>query len=119
MANRQKFSNMTAIYPDKLMHLETDQGILSTRLIDLVSPIGFGQRGLIVSPPKAGKTTIIKDISTGVAKNQPNVHLMAVLVGERPEEVTDIKRHIEAVTGGRGEIKPFSHREKGWGSGGF
>lgn len=104
MSNRQKFSNMTAIYPDKLMHLETDQGILSTRLIDLVSPIGFGQRGLIVSPPKAGKTTIIKDISTGVAKSHPNVHLMAVLVGERPEEVTDIKRHIEAVTAGKGEV---------------
>jgi transcription termination factor Rho len=104
MANRQKFSNMTPIYPDKLMRLETDTGILSTRLIDLAAPIGFGQRGLIVSPPKAGKTTIIKDISTGIAKNHPDVHLMAVLVGERPEEVTDIKRHVEAVTGGKGEV---------------
>lgn len=104
MSNRQKFSNMTPIYPDKLMELETEQGILSTRLIDLAAPIGFGQRGLIVSPPKAGKTTIIKDISTGVAKNHPETHLMAVLVGERPEEVTDIKRHIEAVTGGKGEV---------------
>jgi len=78
--------------------LETDKEPLSTRLIDLVAPIGKGQRGMIVSPPKAGKTTVIKEMSTGIALNYPDVHLMAVLIGERPEEVTDISRHIEAVT---------------------
>src|SRR6185369_4958239 len=71
--------------------------------LDLVAPIGKGQRGMIVSPPKAGKTTIMKEISTGVAANYPNIHLMAVLIGERPEEVTDIRRHIEKITGGKGE----------------
>lgn len=72
-------------------------------MIDLVAPIGFGQRGLIVSPPKAGKTWLLKDIITGIAKNHPKVHLMAVLIGERPEEVTDITRHMETVTKGKGE----------------
>ena len=78
--------------------LETGAHPLSTRLIDLVAPIGRGQRGMIVSPPKAGKTTIMKEVITGIAKNYPEIHLMAVLIGERPEEVTDIKRHLVAVT---------------------
>jgi transcription termination factor Rho len=104
VGQRRKFGNLTPIYPDKHIVLETEQNILSTRLIDLVAPVGFGQRGIIVSPPKAGKTTILKEISSGVAKNHPKVHLMAVLIGERPEEVTDIREHIETVTKGEGEI---------------
>ncbi len=100
---RPNFDDLLAIYPDKQITLSTDKDILTTRLIDLVAPIGFGQRGLIVSPPKAGKTWLLKDIITGIAKNHSKVHLMAVLIGERPEEVTDITRHMEAVTKGKGE----------------
>ncbi len=92
---RTKFEDLTAIYPNKHIKLETGKTPLSQRVIDLVSPIGFGQRGLIVSPPKAGKTTILKDIASGIAKNYPDVVLMAVLVGERPEEVTDLSRSIK------------------------
>jgi transcription termination factor Rho len=87
---------------------------MTTRIIDLIAPIGFGQRGLIVSPPKAGKTWLMKDIISGIAKNyiekkvkrkdKRTVHLMAVLIGERPEEVTDILRHVKQVTGGKGEV---------------
>jgi transcription termination factor Rho len=75
--------------------LETGQTPLSTRIIDLLAPIGFGQRGMIVSPPKAGKTTILKEIANGITVNYPNVHLMAALIGERPEEVTDLSRSIK------------------------
>jgi len=92
---RVKFEDLTAIYPNRHIKLETGKMPLSQRVIDLVSPIGFGQRGLIVSPPKAGKTTILKDIASGIAKNHPDVILMAVLVGERPEEVTDLSRSIK------------------------
>ncbi|TSC66718.1 MAG: transcription termination factor Rho [Microgenomates group bacterium Gr01-1014_80] len=92
---RVKFEDLTAIYPDKHLKLESGKTPLSQRVIDLIAPIGFGQRGLIVSPPKAGKTTILKDIAAGIAKNHPEVVLMAVLVGERPEEVTDISRSIK------------------------
>ena len=95
---RPWFDRLTVIYPDERLTLETTKDALSTRVIDLISPIGKGQRGLIVSPPKAGKTTILKDIMTGVAVNFPDVTIMAVLIGERPEEVTDIKRHLEAIT---------------------
>lgn len=98
MAERPKFSRMTPIYPNVKLSLETDQSVLSTRMIDLVAPIGRGQRGLIVSPPKAGKTTVIKEIASGIALNHPDAHLMAVLIGERPEEVTDISRHIAEIT---------------------
>ncbi len=98
LGNRPKFDNGTPVFPSERINLETDKDVLSNRLIDLVAPIGKGQRGLIVSPPKAGKTTILKEIATGVAKNHPDIHLMAVLVGERPEEVTDITRHIERIT---------------------
>lgn len=94
-AKRVKFEDLTAIYPNKHLKLETGKTPLSQRVIDLVSPIGFGQRGLIVSPPKAGKTTILKDIASGIAKNHPDVILIAVLVGERPEEVTDLSRSIK------------------------
>lgn len=92
---RVRFEDLTAIYPNKHLKLETGKAPLSQRVIDLVSPIGFGQRGLIVSPPKAGKTTILKDIAAGITKNHPDVILMAVLVGERPEEVTDLSRSIK------------------------
>lgn len=94
-ARRARFEDLTAIYPNKHLKLETDKVPLSQRVIDLVAPIGFGQRGLIVSPPKAGKTTILKEIAVGVTANFPDVILMAVLVGERPEEVTDLSRSIK------------------------
>lgn len=102
--NRPDFEQLLAVYPDKQILLSTDSDTLTTRMIDLVAPIGFGQRGLIVSPPKAGKTWLLKDIITGVAKNFPKVHLMAVLIGERPEEVTDITRHMAQVTKEKGEV---------------
>lgn len=92
---RVRFEDLTAIYPNKLIKLETGKFPLSDRVVDIISPIGFGQRGLIVSPPKAGKTTILKDIAAGISKNFPEAILMAVLVGERPEEVTDISRSIK------------------------
>ncbi|MBI2611897.1 transcription termination factor Rho [Candidatus Gottesmanbacteria bacterium] len=92
---RPKFEDLTPIYPNKQITLETEQKPLSSRIIDFISPIGFGQRGLIVSPPKAGKTTILKEIAHGIAENFPKSHLMAVLIGERPEEVTDISRSVK------------------------
>lgn len=103
-SDRANFDNLLAIYPDAQIKLSTGKEPLTTRVIDLVAPIGFGQRGLIVSSPKAGKTWLIKDIIEGIAKNYPKVHLMAVLVGERPEEVTDITRHIKAQTKDKGEV---------------
>jgi transcription termination factor Rho len=106
---RVDFDSLTAIYPDARIKLSTDSETLTTRVIDLIAPIGFGQRGLIVSAPKAGKTWLLKDMITGIAKNYPEdkkdgVHLMAVLIGERPEEVTDITRHIRTVTNGMGQV---------------
>ena len=92
---RPEFDKLIPIFPNEKLKLETDKLKLSTRVIDLVAPVGKGQRGLIVSPPKAGKTTILKDIAEGVAANNPDVILMAVLVGERPEEVTDIRKHVK------------------------
>jgi transcription termination factor Rho len=98
MRVRPVFHRLTPIYPNQKITLETGKEPLSTRMIDLVAPIGRGQRGLIVSPPKAGKTTVLKEIATGVAANYPELHLMAVLIGERPEEVTDFQRHIVEIT---------------------
>ena len=95
---RPHFDDLTPIYPKEQIRLSTGKTPLSTRMIDIISPIGFGQRGMIVSPPKAGKTTVIKDIAAGISANYPDVHLMAVLIGERPEEVTDISRSV------RGEV---------------
>jgi len=92
---RPFFDRLTPIFPNERLVLETDKSQLATRVIDIVAPVGKGQRGLIVSPPKAGKTTILKNIAQGIAENNPDVHLMAVLVGERPEEVTDIRRHVK------------------------
>ena len=93
---RPYFDDLVPIYPDKQLSLETGPTPLSTRIIDLISPIGRGQRGLIVSPPKAGKTWLLKDIANGLAQNYPDYHLMIALVGERPEEVTDISRSTKA-----------------------
>lgn len=95
MEKRPKFEDLTPVYPNKQLVLETGQAPLSTRIIDLVAPIGFGQRGLVVSPPKAGKTTILKELAAGITANYPEVHLMAALIGERPEEVTDISRSVK------------------------
>lgn len=92
---RPYFDDLTAIYPKKQIILSTSKMPLSTRMIDLISPIGFGQRGMIVSPPKAGKTTILKEIAAGISQNFPKVHLMAALIGERPEEVTDIGQSVK------------------------
>lgn len=94
-ARRVDFRDLVPVYPIKQVRLETDPEIISTRIMDIFCPIGFGQRGMIVSPPKAGKTTLLKEIAAGVAKNYPEIHLMAVLVGERPEEVTDMQRFIK------------------------
>jgi len=101
---RVKFRSLTPVYPNEQIKLETGDEPMSMRIIDLIAPIGKGQRSLIVSPPMAGKTTILKEIATGVAANHPEIHLMAVLVGERPEEVTDIRRHIAAITKNKGEV---------------
>ena len=92
---RLKFDQLTSLHPQKQIILETDKDILSTRIIDLVAPIGFGQRALIVSQPKAGKTTFLKDIAEAIAINHPEAHMIAILIGERPEEVTEIKRSIK------------------------
>ncbi len=94
--NRPNFESLTPIFPDKRFDLETDRYTLSTRLINMVTPIGRGQRGLIVSPPKAGKTTILKNIANAISTKYPDVHLMVALIGERPEEVTDMDRSVDA-----------------------
>jgi transcription termination factor Rho len=93
--NRPNFDTLTPIFPNIHLKLETTRDNLSTRLMDLLSPIGRGQRGLIVSPPKAGKTTLLKHIAQGITANNPDVSLMVALIGERPEEVTDVKRSIQ------------------------
>jgi transcription termination factor Rho len=94
--NRRRFEDLTPIFPDKRFDLETERDILATRLINLVAPIGRGQRGMIVSPPKAGKTTILKQVANGISTNYPDVHLIITLIGERPEEVTDMDRSVDA-----------------------
>jgi transcription termination factor Rho len=94
-AARVEFSKLTPLYPTERLRLETEPGTLSTRIIDLAAPIGKGQRGLIVSPPKAGKTLVLQAIADAIAKNNPEVHLMVVLVDERPEEVTDMQRSVK------------------------
>jgi transcription termination factor Rho len=92
---RPEFSKLVPLYPQQRLRLETDAGNLATRIIDLISPIGKGQRGLIVSPPKAGKTMILQAIANAITKNNPECHLMVVLVDERPEEVTDMQRTVK------------------------
>ncbi|HEY1820118.1 MAG TPA: transcription termination factor Rho [Trebonia sp.] len=96
--HRPRFDDLTPIYPNQRFRLEDGDPSRTARIIDLVSPIGKGQRGLIVAPPKAGKTTVLKTIATAIATAYPEVHLMLVLVGERPEEVTDLRRTV------RGEV---------------
>jgi len=93
--SRVKFEDLTPIFPDKRFDLETNRNTLSNRLINLVAPIGRGQRGMIVSPPKAGKTTILKEIANALITNHPEIYLMVSLIGERPEEVTDMDRSVE------------------------
>ena len=92
---RPRYDDLVPIYPKEIIKLEHGVEPLSCRIVDLFAPIGFGQRGLIVSPPKAGKTTMLKEIASGISANYPEVHLMAVLIGERPEEVTDLQRSIK------------------------
>lgn len=92
---RKQFDQLTSMHPNKQIKLETNKEILSTRILDILSPIGFGQRALIVSQPKAGKTTFLKEIAEAIGKNYPETYLMAILIGERPEEVTEIKRFIK------------------------
>lgn len=92
---RVRFGDLTPVYPDECLIMEHGKHTVTARVIDLVSPIGKGQRGLIVSPPKAGKTTILKDIAASISANNPEVHLMCLLVDERPEEVTDMQRSIK------------------------
>jgi transcription termination factor Rho len=93
---RPSFESLTPIFPDKRFNLETTKNILSTRLLNLIAPIGMGQRGLIVSPPKAGKTTVLKEVANAISHNYLDVHLMVALIGERPEEVTDMDRSVDA-----------------------
>ncbi len=93
--NRPEFSKLTPLYPQERLRLETEPNILTTRIIDLVCPIGKGQRGLIVSPPKAGKTMVLQAIANAITRNNPECHLMVVLVDERPEEVTDMQRSVK------------------------
>ncbi|RSM82765.1 transcription termination factor Rho [Kibdelosporangium aridum] len=92
---RPEFTKLTPLYPNERLRLETEPHILSTRVIDLVMPVGKGQRALIVSPPKAGKTTVLQQIANAIAKNNPECYLMVVLVDERPEEVTDMQRSVD------------------------
>jgi transcription termination factor Rho len=94
-AARVEFGKLTPLYPQERLRLETEPGKLTQRIIDLVSPIGKGQRGLIVAPPKAGKTIVMQQIANAIAINNPEVHLMVVLVDERPEEVTDMQRTVK------------------------
>jgi len=95
---RPDFDALTPIFPNRMLRLESDQHEISQRVVDLFAPIGRGQRGLLVSPPKAGKTMLLKSIAHGITTNHPDIHLMVLLIGERPEEVTDMRRSV------RGEV---------------
>lgn len=95
LAKRSKFEDLTPIFPNERIHLETAGSATSMRMVDLISPIGKGQRGMIVSQPKTGKTTLLKQVAKAVTKNHPEMHLIILLIDERPEEVTDIKESIE------------------------
>ena len=100
-SKRKNFEDLTPIFPDEKLKLEVPGGPVSMRIMDLMSPVGKGQRGMIVSPPKAGKTTLLKDVAKAVTRNNPEMHLIILLIDERPEEVTDIK---EAITGNNVEV---------------
>ena len=92
---RRHFESLTAIFPTKQIALETGKALVATRLIDMLAPVGRGQRGLIVAPPKAGKTTLLKQIADGITANAPDITIMVALIGERPEEVTDVTRSVK------------------------
>ncbi|HET9949819.1 MAG TPA: transcription termination factor Rho, partial [Longimicrobiales bacterium] len=94
--NRPEFENLRPRYPEERLRLEIEGGPVAMRVIDLIAPIGKGQRGLIVSPPKAGKTTILQQTANSISKNAPDVHLIVLLIDERPEEVTDMEEHVDA-----------------------
>ncbi len=107
---RPVFEKLTPIFPNQRFNLETQPANITTRLLDLVAPIGRGQRGLIVSPPKSGKTTVLKHIANAISERYPDVHLMVALIGERPEEVTDMDRSVEAeVISSTFDEPPASH----------
>ncbi len=101
ISNRRNFEDLTPVFPDERLHLERPGGSVAMRIMDLISPIGKGQRGMIVSQPKAGKTTLLKDVAKSILRNNPEMHLIILLIDERPEEVTDIK---EAIHGGNVEV---------------
>ena len=111
---RPRFEQLTPIFPEEQYKLETSSGVFATRLIDMLAPIGRGQRGLIVSPPKAGKTTILKQIANGITSNYDDydIHLMVVLIGERPEEVTDMERSVEAEVYSSTFDEPVEHHTR-------
>ena len=94
-SKRKNFEDLTPIFPDEKLQLETPGGSIAMRIMDLMCPVGKGQRGMIVSPPKAGKTTLLKDVAKSITRNNPEMHLLILLIDERPEEVTDIKESIE------------------------
>ncbi|MGX7024702.1 transcription termination factor Rho [Vagococcus hydrophili] len=107
---RPHFPALTALYPEKQIKLETHKTRLATRMVDIFAPVGFGQRGLIVAPPKAGKTSVIKEIANGISKNYPDVELIVLLIDERPEEVTDIERSVKGeVVSSTFDQKPENH----------
>jgi transcription termination factor Rho len=96
LKDRPKFETLTPIFPEERYNLETTRDVVSTRMMNLITPVGKGQRGLIVSPPKAGKTTVLKEAANAISTKYPSVHLMVALIGERPEEVTDMDRSVDA-----------------------
>ncbi len=107
---RVHFPALTPLYPNRKIQLETKPEYLSTRIMDLISPVGFGQRGLIVAPPKAGKTMLIKEIANAITTNHPNTELIVLLIDERPEEVTDIERSVDAdVVSSTFDERPENH----------
>ncbi|MGX7059469.1 transcription termination factor Rho [Vagococcus humatus] len=107
---RPHFPALTALYPNRHMILETTPNRLSTRMMDLFAPVGFGQRGLIVAPPKAGKTSVIKEIANGITENYPEIELIVLLIDERPEEVTDIERSVKGdVVSSTFDMMPQNH----------
>ena len=107
---RPHFPALTPLYPETQIKLETTKGRLSTRMIDMFSPVGFGQRGLIVAPPKAGKTSILKEIAKGITENYPDVELIVLLIDERPEEVTDLERSVKGdVVSSTFDLQPSNH----------
>ncbi|CZQ88711.1 cold shock protein [Trichococcus palustris] len=108
--DRSHFPGLTPIYPDKQIKLETSRESVTARMIDLFAPIGFGQRGLIVAPPKAGKTELLKEIANGISTNYPDVELIMLLIDERPEEVTDIERSVKGdVVSSTFDQQPSNH----------